>query len=359
MSFREKELVTRFAGEKEIYCKMKMKNGQYYRYYNSCLTTNLSIMKKSALLILTMVAIISVMIVSCKKSTPAPTAEISVTIDGYAVTFNPTVTDVSSYAWNFGDGETSTEAKPVHTYTVSGTYTVTLVVKGDGGDATATKEITLVASFLEMLTGGAANANGKTWVLSTAYTTGVDGEGPVTTAMPITSPGADNLLAMYGLEAEYDNEFTFFANGNYSMNPVNGFVLAGAVYAIVNGTIEGEPAYDIGLCAARFTAPTGATFTVHNTDLTVDAITDPNTSDIPPVHGNVTFTGKTWVSLSAGAYFGVLDFPTTAMFIVKEITPDSLSVAMFLCGYSYGDNPDDMMLPTMLVHMTYIPKTSK
>lgn len=316
-------------------------------------------MKKSTLLILTMVAIISVMVVSCTKDTPAPTAEISVTIDGYAVTFNPTVTDVSSYAWNFGDGETSTEAKPVHTYAASGTYTVTLVVKGDGGEATATKELTLAASFIEMLTGGAASANGKTWVLSTAYTVGVDGIGPITAAMPISSPSADNMLAMFGLEAEYDNEFTFFANGNFSMNPVNGFVLAGAVYGVVSATISGEPAYDIGMCAASFTAPSGATFTVHNTDLTVDAITDPNTTDIPPVHANVTFTGKTWISLSEGAYFGVLDFPTTAMFIIKELTPTKLSVALFLCGYGYGDNPDDMMLPTNLIHITYIPKASK
>ena len=111
-------------------------------------------MKKSTFLILTMVAIISVMVMSCSKDTPAPTAEIFATIDGYTVTFNPTVTDVSTYAWDFGDGETSTEAKPVHTYAASGTYTVTLVVKGEGGEATATKEITIAASFVEMLTGG-------------------------------------------------------------------------------------------------------------------------------------------------------------------------------------------------------------
>jgi PKD repeat protein len=316
-------------------------------------------MKKSTLFIFSMIAIISVMVISCSKDTPAPTAEIFATIDGYTVTFNPTVTDVSTYSWNFGDDETSTEAKPVHTYAQSGTYTVTLVVKGDGGEATATKSLTLAASLLEMLTGGEANVNGKTWILSTAYTAGADGGGPVTAAMPITTPSAENVLAMFGLEAEYDNEYTFFANGNYSMNPKNGFVLAGAVYGVVNGTISGEPAYDIGMCAASFTAPTGATWEVHNTDLVVDAITDPMTTDIPPVHGNVTFTGKTWISLSTDAYFGILDFPTTAKFIVKEITPTSMNVALFLCGYGYGDNMDDMMLPTNLIHITFIPKPAK
>jgi PKD repeat protein len=316
-------------------------------------------MKKSTFLVFSMVAIVSVMVLSCSKDTPAPTAEIFATINGYEVTFNPTVTDVDTYAWNFGDGETSTEAKPVHTYALSGTYQVSLVVTGGGGEATATKDITIAASFLEMLTGGESAVNGKTWVFSTAYTAGADGGGPVTAEMPLTIPSADNVLAMFGLEAEYDNEFTFYSNGHYKMDLKNGTALAGAVYGVVTETIQGEPAYDIGMCAATYTVPSSATWELHETDLTVDAIGDPNTTDIPPVHGNVTFTGKQWISLSEGAYFGILDFPTTAKFIVKELTPTKMNVALFLCGYGYGTNLDDMMLPTNLIHITFIPKTAK
>jgi hypothetical protein len=46
-----------------------------------------------------------------------------------------------TYAWDFGDGATSTSATPFHTYTVAGTYTVTLTVTdtlGQTGTATAT-----------------------------------------------------------------------------------------------------------------------------------------------------------------------------------------------------------------------------
>jgi PKD repeat protein len=315
-------------------------------------------MKKSTIFILAMVAIVSLAVSSCKKSTPAPTAEIFATIDGYTVSFNPTVTDVDTYAWDFGDGEVSTESNPTHTYALSGDYSVKLTVNGGGGQAIAQKTITIAASFLEKLTGGPSATNGKTWVLSSTYYPG-DGGGPVTPEMPITQPSADNLLAMFGLEAEYDNEFTFFANGNYAMNPKNGNALAGAVYGVVMGTIQGTPAYTIGMCAATFTPPVSSTWTEHNSDLTVDAITDPNTSDVPPVHGNVTFTGKQWISLSDGAYFGVLDFPTTAKFIVKEITSTKLSVALFLCGYGYGENVDDMMLPTNLIQITFVPKSAK
>lgn len=313
-------------------------------------------MKKFTFVILTLVAVLTAIVISCSKSTPPPTAEISATIDGYTVAFSPTVTDVDTYTWSFGDGQTSTDASPSHTYVMSGSYTVTLTVKGGGGEATATKDITIAASLLEMLTGGTSAANGKTWILSTEYPIGTVGFGSVTPDMIITDTVADNFLVQYSLDAEYDNEFTFYANGSYSMNPVNADVLAGANYANIMGTIDGEPAWDIGMCAATFTPPTDATWEVHNTDLTVDAITDPTTIDIPPEHANVTFTGKTWISLSDGAYFGVLDFPTTAMFIVKDITADKLDVVLFQCRYGYGTDLEDMMLPTNLVHLTYIPK---
>ena len=37
----------------------------------------------------------------------------------------------ASYSWDFGDGQTSTLAKPCHTYSIAGTFTVTLTLDGD------------------------------------------------------------------------------------------------------------------------------------------------------------------------------------------------------------------------------------
>lgn len=53
--------------------------------------------------------------------------------EGSAVAFNGTGSsdpdgDAITYAWNFGDGSTSTDANPAHTYVNDGNYTVTLVV---------------------------------------------------------------------------------------------------------------------------------------------------------------------------------------------------------------------------------------
>ncbi len=53
---------------------------------------------------------------------------------GDDVEFVSTITDGSTFAWDFGDGNTSTEQNPTHTYTETGEFTVTLVVTSTTGD---------------------------------------------------------------------------------------------------------------------------------------------------------------------------------------------------------------------------------
>ena len=47
---------------------------------------------------------------------------------------------IDSWYWDFGDGETSTEQNPTHTYNSTGYFTVSLTVTGPGGSDTETKE---------------------------------------------------------------------------------------------------------------------------------------------------------------------------------------------------------------------------
>jgi len=47
--------------------------------------------------------------------------------------------DLTSWSWDFGDGSTSTEQKPAHTYADPGIYTVSLTVTGPEGSDTETK----------------------------------------------------------------------------------------------------------------------------------------------------------------------------------------------------------------------------
>lgn len=59
------------------------------------------------------------------------------------VTFTNTSTDADSYAWDFGDNNTSAEVSPTHIYKASGTYTVKLVASNEDGDAEMSKELTV------------------------------------------------------------------------------------------------------------------------------------------------------------------------------------------------------------------------
>jgi FOG: PKD repeat len=49
------------------------------------------------------------------------------------IQFNNTAAHAVAYSWDFGDGATSTEPHPIHTYTAFGTYDVRLVVTGANG----------------------------------------------------------------------------------------------------------------------------------------------------------------------------------------------------------------------------------
>ena len=58
--------------------------------------------------------------------------------------FVPLPDNISSWAWNFGDGNSSSVKNPVNTYTAAGTYTTTLTVVSDSGcKATTKKPITV------------------------------------------------------------------------------------------------------------------------------------------------------------------------------------------------------------------------
>lgn len=66
---------------------------------------------------------------------------------GHAVDFdtNGSVWQITGYAWNFGDGNTSSDPSPTHTYTQDGTYTVQLTVTyADGTTKENTKSLVVL-----------------------------------------------------------------------------------------------------------------------------------------------------------------------------------------------------------------------
>src|SRR4030095_9746766 len=66
---------------------------------------------------------------------------------GDTVFFNAsssTITDVSSYSWDFGDGSTASGVNPTHVYTNERTFTVSLTVTNSRGQvASVSKTVTV------------------------------------------------------------------------------------------------------------------------------------------------------------------------------------------------------------------------
>ena len=62
--------------------------------------------------------------------------------DNLGIIFRSYSTDAASYLWDFGDGNTSSEANPNYTYSTGGLYTVTLTtISSDGLEAIASSEV--------------------------------------------------------------------------------------------------------------------------------------------------------------------------------------------------------------------------
>ena len=77
----------------------------------------------------------------------APVASFTTDSSSGRVPFTAKFTDkstgsISSWKWDFGDGSTSTEQNPTHTFVTKGTYTITLAATGPGGTKTTTGTIT-------------------------------------------------------------------------------------------------------------------------------------------------------------------------------------------------------------------------
>lgn len=77
------------------------------------------------------------------ESVPDPdvAAVFTSTPDGNAVTFINASSGATTYAWDFGDGEMSTEENPVHTYAAAGTYSVTLTASNPTNTNAVTQDV--------------------------------------------------------------------------------------------------------------------------------------------------------------------------------------------------------------------------
>lgn len=153
----------------------------------------------------------AVALTSCEEEAPPkPVASFTYEADGREVTFTNTSTNAKTYAWDFGDGGTSTEENPVHTYATYGKYSVSLVVTGDGGEATSLPdELTLAKTSAVVIDGDVAEWDAIPDVIVSAA-----GEGGTITTLKVDYDadniyfyveGTSNLRGFFDLYLDTDN----------------------------------------------------------------------------------------------------------------------------------------------------------
>lgn len=302
----------------------------------------------------TLFAVIALFLTACQTDDntsegPIPfTADIFNSVNGKKVAFQGLTNNAVSWNWDFGDGSTSNQQNPVHTYADSGYYTATLTAT-DATGATLSKEVQLALDITPyvLLTGGATDDDGKTWRLSSAHSDS-DYFGNADAALS-SFDGAPNPLpagifgAGLGMAEVYEDEFTFYFDGRYEMDlKADNAAFSGLVYQIVNdggASIVNNGGADFGLCTASFTPDSDATFSyAENAALTV--------SSVYGAGGSLTFEDVSYLDFEGMAYLGLLDFERRVM--IQEINDTSMRMVMFLAA-----SPDFIGVGTNVVILTF------
>jgi len=299
-------------------------------------------MKNIKILTLT---IIGLLLFNCDDDNElvGPISDFQFLVEGAVVTFNGTVSeDTQSYAWDLGDGTTSTEEDPVHAYDI-GDYEVSFTATSPNGTFTEKKTVTILPSPEILLSGGPARPGGKSWKLKKAYT-GTEGAGVVENELSLFQPSIDNVLDAVGLGASYEDTFTFVHDGTYKVDNVDGNSLMGLVYAsFERGADIREVSWDpanVPLANVAYT-PVDGTWELSEEDFSVLAI-NPFTGQ----PGQVDFTDKTQMITSE--YFGIKE--ANGIVIIKDLTETSMGVAISI---GVVEDPNYYTIPTIMLHLTF------
>tara|TARA_R110002049_G_scaffold50743_2_gene144258 strand:- start:7616 stop:8569 length:954 start_codon:yes stop_codon:yes gene_type:complete len=292
---------------------------------------------------------------SCSSDDSSSSEDIPLSADifqstvGKKVAFQGLTNNATSWAWDFGDGTTSSEKNPVHVFAEGGYYTAKLTATSDDGSSVS-REIKLAVDLTPyiLLTGGPTATNGKTWRIANAHSAGDYFANADANLSPFQ--GAPNPLpggifgAGLGLGEVYQDEYTFHFDGGYSMDLKDGAAFSGLVYQFLTtggaGIKNPSSDQDFGLCTGYFTPEPNATFTYEEgTDLTVSSVY------APPTYA-LTFNGVSTLSFSGSMFFGIIDYERRVM--VQEIKDNSMKVVMFVSA-----SPDYAPLNTHALVLTF------
>lgn len=147
---------------------------------------------------------------------------------------------ITSWSWDFGDGETSSLRNPGHTWSTAGTFEVSLTVTGPGGSDTATRTVTVRAPGGS----GVADPGLYSWIISgSAHISGAHGTSWVTDVVLHNPRPGDAVATLYFLPSGQDGSA---ATGFTVTVPASSSVTLSDVVATLFGKASASGAILVG-----------------------------------------------------------------------------------------------------------------
>lgn len=181
-----------------------------------------------------------------------------------SVSFSNLSTNGSSFEWDFGDGSTSTDVNPTHTYSSLGDYTVTLLVDGDNCGTASEVRPNYVSLDENNPCVAVMPSNGNqtlTWCTGTLYDDGgpsgnyLDNGEVVTTISPTGATSVTLNFSSFSFEEGFD--YIYIYDGPTTNSPLigqfdgNGLPQGGTI-ASSGGSITIRQSSDVYLSESGF-----------------------------------------------------------------------------------------------------------
>ncbi len=280
-----------------------------------------------AMLLFGMIALVTLS--ACKKDEdddPDPEVDAPIASFQFAVSetnflevvFTNFSQNATSYSWNFGDGNTSTEENPTHVYAETGEFVVVLTATNSAGaNHSFERSITITDpdDAYKLLTGDES----KTWKLfreGTSMSLGESADNPANWWEGLTNSGARPCL--------YYQEFTFHFDGAYVFDDKGSFW---GEYGVFDGQWNFEECFEA--------IPDNM---INKDGIDVSAwLSGTHSFTYEPSTGALTLTGQgAWIGIPKLGTAGESTVPASEVSTSIQITQET-GYDLMTVGFDYGD----------------------
>lgn len=292
---------------------------------------------------------------------PAPAlADYSFTINYPTVDFTDNSQNTTTWQWDFGDGNTSTQQNPSHTYSTFGLYQVCLSVEDTcGGINTECKNISVCPSVIPVSLGSDVTACGSTVLNLPGFSTYTWSNGASTPQVTIANSGS------YSVVVTDANGCSGTDTVNVTINPLPPVSLGNDIVQCGGPVILSPPStnpsftylWNTGAGTATLSVTQSGTYTLTVTDSLNCSSSDVITVTINPVPtvslGNDITVCQGFISISAQSGPGLTYLWSTGS-TISSILLNAGGTYWVQVANTFGCTASDTILITMLPIVNYV-----